>query len=248
MNKLHHRIKQHSKLSIHLTGLNNEKLAKILAEAKPMHEGIGGKSALVFIDKTPVFVKKVPLTNLEQCNENFMSTANIFDLPLCYQYGIGSAGFGAWRELAAHIMTTNWVISGECPNFPMMYHWRMFPTHQSDQMNFEQQQKLNRDVLYWENSDSIRHRLQTMYSSSAHICLFLEYIPQNLFGWLSGQINKSSNTAAAAVHLVDHGLAFTNSFMRERGFIHFDAHFENILTDGESLYFSDFGLGSVNKI
>ena len=58
-----------------------------------MHEGIGGKSALISIDDTPVFVKKVPLTDLEQLPQHFMSTANIFDLPLSYQYGVGSAGF-----------------------------------------------------------------------------------------------------------------------------------------------------------
>lgn len=50
-----------------------------------LHEGIGGKSALIFIDDTPVFVKKVPLTDLEQLDQNFISTANLFDLPLGYQ-------------------------------------------------------------------------------------------------------------------------------------------------------------------
>jgi hypothetical protein len=37
----------------------------------------------------------VPLTDLEQLPQHFMSTANIFGLPLSYQYGVGSAGFGA---------------------------------------------------------------------------------------------------------------------------------------------------------
>ena len=32
------------------------------------------------------------------------------------------------------------------------------------------------------------------------------------------------------------------SFMNEHGLLHFDAHFENILTDGERLYFTDYGL------
>ncbi|MEU9881214.1 hypothetical protein [Streptomyces phaeochromogenes] len=30
--------------------------------------------------------------------------------------------------------------------------------------------------------------------------------------------------------------------MNSRGLIHFDAHFENILTDGRRLYFADYGL------
>jgi len=118
------RIKQYSKVSTSLACLNQEKLKQILANAKPMHEGIGGKSALVSIDNTPVFVKKVPLTDLEQLPQHFMSTANFFNLPPGYQYGIGSAGFGAWRELATHVMTTNWAITGECANFPIMYHRR----------------------------------------------------------------------------------------------------------------------------
>lgn len=67
-----------------------------------MHEGIGGKSALISIDDTPIFIKKVPLTDLEYLDQNFMSTANLFNLPLSYQYGVGSAGFGAWHELAAY--------------------------------------------------------------------------------------------------------------------------------------------------
>jgi hypothetical protein len=49
--------------------------------------------------------------------------------PLVMQHmGVGSAGFGAWRELATHIMTTNWVITGESVNYPMMYHRRILPS------------------------------------------------------------------------------------------------------------------------
>lgn len=126
------RIKLYGQISTSLACLSNEKLKQILANAKPMHEGIGGKSALISIDDTPVFVKKIPLTDLEQLPQHFMSTANIFGLPLSYQYGVGSAGFGAWRELATHIMTTNWVITGKCANFPIMYHWRILPSSPGD--------------------------------------------------------------------------------------------------------------------
>lgn len=40
--------------------------------------------------------------------------------------GIGSPGcpgFGAWRELAVHTMTTNWVLADRFQGFPLMYHW-----------------------------------------------------------------------------------------------------------------------------
>lgn len=52
------RIKLYSQISISLSALSNEKLKQILAGGKPMHEGIGGKSALISINDTPVFVKK----------------------------------------------------------------------------------------------------------------------------------------------------------------------------------------------
>ena len=84
-----------------------------------------------------------------------MSTANIFNLPMCYQYGIGSTGFGAWRELAAHVMTTNWVITGQCPNFPIMYHWRILADTDSKIISDEEQTALDKDATYWENNAPI---------------------------------------------------------------------------------------------
>jgi hypothetical protein len=149
------RIKLYSQISTSLACLSNEKLKQILADSKPMHEGIGGKSALISIDDTPVFVKKVPLTDLEQLPQHFMSTKNLFDLPLGYQYGVGSAGFGAWRELATHIMTTNWVITGECANFPIMYHWRILPSSPGD-ININYWGDIEKYCQYWENSYVIR--------------------------------------------------------------------------------------------
>lgn len=60
------RIKLYGQISTSLACLSNAQIKQILANSKPMHEGIGGKSALISIDGTPVFVKKVPLTDLEQ--------------------------------------------------------------------------------------------------------------------------------------------------------------------------------------
>ena len=211
-----------------------------------MHEGIGGKSALISIDDTPVFVKKVPLTDLEQLPQHFMSTANLFNLPLGYQYGVGSAGFGAWRELATHIMTSNWVITGECANFPIMYHWRILSSHPGD-ININYWGDIEKYCQYWENSDVIRKRVLDLNNASAHIALFLEYAPQNLHDWLSAQIAKGDNSAEAAVAFVDEQLKETNKYMNASGLMHFDAHFENILTDGKLLYLSDFGLALSSK-
>ena len=76
---------------------------------------------------------------------------------MCYQYGIGSTGFGVWRELSAHIIATNWVMSGACPRFPVMCHWRILQTPQAKQVTKPMQKQLDKfglitiwfAVLYW---------------------------------------------------------------------------------------------------
>lgn len=235
------RIEQYNLLSPHLSSLSNAQLQQIVEKGKPMHKGIGGKSVLISIDGTPIFVKKIPLTDLEQLPQHFMSTANLFDLPLYYQYGVGSAGFGAWRELATHIMTTNWVITGECPNFPLLYHSCIMEDDPSD-MHLSEWGNLENYVEYWENNAAIRNRVDSLNKATMHITLFLEYIPYNLYNWLPDQIAHEGETAENAISLVNNQLQQTTQFMNARGLMHFDAHFKNILTDGKLLYLSDFGL------
>jgi hypothetical protein len=64
--------------------------------------------------------------------------------------------------------------------------------------------------------------------------MFLEYIPYVLETWLLLNPNKLQKP------LDD--LRTTIDFLRTKGTIHFDAHFRNILTDGEQIYLTDFGL------
>ena len=242
MIKLPDRIKTYCHMSTQLACLSNEQLAGLLRKAEQVHQGRGGHGVLLTLNGTKVFVKKVPLTDLEQQPENIMSTTNLFDLPLYYQYGVGSAGFGVWRELAAHVMTTNWVISDECPNFPLMYHWRVLPAIRPEQNHAERLDVLERDVQYWDNSPAVRQRLEAIDHSSSQVLLFLEYVPQTLYQWLGAQLNVGEKEAELAIKFAEDNLRITNDFINARGLLHFDAHFENILTDGRVLYFSDFGL------
>lgn len=48
------RIKQYNKISTSLACFSNVQLKQILVNAEAMHEGIGGKSCLCYIDETPV--------------------------------------------------------------------------------------------------------------------------------------------------------------------------------------------------
>ena len=235
------RIKTYAHVSTELTYLSDVRLSDLLHNTEPLHSGIGGNSSLLKIDGINIFVKKIPLADFERQPQHTLSTANLFGLPLYYQYGVGSVGFGAWRELVAHIMTTNWVISGACSNFPILYHWRILPAKPKD-LNIKYWGDLEKYSQYWENSTAIQKRVEAIHNASAHIVLFLEYLPQTLYQWLGEQLKVGEASAEAAVLFVDEALQSTNNFINIHGLVHFDAHFENILTDGKRLYFSDLGL------
>jgi hypothetical protein len=143
-------------------------------------------------------------------------------------------------------MTTNWVIAGECANFSIMYHWRILPNGPGD-INTNYWGGIEQYCQYWENSAAIRKRVEDLNKASVHIALFLEYVPQNLHEWLQCQIAKGGDNSETAVAFVDEHLKATNKHMNTHGLIHFDAHFENIHTDGERLYLSDFGLALSSK-
>jgi hypothetical protein len=240
------RTKTYSDISSELACLSDQKLMSLLDKAKAMYAGIGGRSVLLNIAENQVFVKKVPVTDLELMPEHRLSTANMFDLPLYYQYGVGSVGFGVWRELVTHMMTTNWVISGECPNFPILYHWRILPTSDT-YMDMSCRGGIDSYTEYWDNSIAVRKRIEAIHNAKVHLVLFLEYLPQHLHEWLKQSLAQGPEIGEAAVTFIDEQLKSANSFMNSHGLLHFDAHFENILTDGKLLYLSDFGLALSNK-
>ena len=240
-NQKDNRINIYSKITNELSPLSDSQLSTLLESSTPIGNSIGGASALLRICDTKIFIKKIRLTDIERLPENMMSTENLFHLPLYYQYGVGSTGFGAWRELAAHIITTNWVITDENIGFPLLYHWRILPSS-SQEPNNEQLMQLDKDVKYWNNSSAICGRLEANLHASADIVLFLEYFPYNLYQWFGHQFAQGDSAIEAACKMIQDQLTQTVSFMNHHGFLHFDAHFHNILTDGHQLYFSDFGL------
>ncbi|MGA3154082.1 MAG: serine/threonine protein phosphatase [Streptosporangiaceae bacterium] len=234
-----------STVSAALALQSDRRLGDLVDAGTPIGTGIGGSVLLVRVDGTPVFVKRVPLTDLERRPGNVMSTANLFQLPAFYQYGVNSAGFGAWRELAAHAMTTSWVLGSGCQGFPLLYHWRVLPAPAAAVP--DELQDVDRAVGYWNGSAAVRERIEAIRQSSASIVLFLEYFPQNLDEWLSARLAQGGAVAERACVMVERGLRTGVGCMNSRGLLHFDAHFENILTDGRRLYFADFGLAACSR-
>ncbi|MEU3656212.1 protein kinase family protein [Streptomyces sp. NPDC032161] len=237
------RVFAYADVGARLSLISDRRLEDAVAAAASIGSGIGGRSAEMQVTGRRVFVKRIPLTDMELQPEHVRSTANLFDLPLFYQYGVGSAGFGAWRELAAHILTTGWVLKDEYAGFPLLYHWRVLPdsppTSFADEFG-----GVEGAVAHWDGSPAVRRRLEAIGRSSFSLALFLEHVPQTLGAWLGEARNVGwQERGGQSPYLwVEDALRRGTEFMGARGMVHFDAHFSNLLTDGRQVYFADFGL------
>lgn len=226
------RLSQYEKANRYLKTLSQEQFSSLLASANPIRIGGWGDILSLTIEEVPVIVKKIRLTQEEM--QHPKSTRNFFDLPSYYQYGVGSAGFGAWRELAAHEMTTQWVLDGECHNFPLMYHARVLPRNPSGQPMFTEEQR-DEMVAYWDGSEAVGRRLAAADTATAEVVVCMEQLSESLHAALS--FGKKGD-----LEQLERELLLVTAFMQAKGFLHFDAHFHNLLTNGQHVYFADFGL------
>ncbi|GLY47485.1 hypothetical protein [Lentzea sp. NBRC 102530] len=225
------RLAAYATVSAALARLRDEELADLVERAEPAGSGIGGPTASLDVEGTRVFVKRLPLTDLELRNPG--STANLHDLPVHAHYGvglIGAAGFGAWREVAVHEMTTGWVLDGSYDGFPLTYHWRVLP-HPDQTLPAE----LDQAVDYW--GPEVAPRIEDLRTATSSIAVFVEHLPHDLHDWLN-----ACDDLESACEMVERELAAGVEFMNSRGLLHFDGHFRNVLTDGSRLYFADYGL------
>ncbi|MHC3467917.1 protein kinase family protein [Streptomyces sp. 7R007] len=230
------RLAAHADASTALALLSDREIEDLVASGTPAGTGIGGRSVVVEVAGRQVFVKQVPLTEEELLAENVRSTANLFDVPAYGHYGIGSPGFGTWRELAVHTMTTGWVVSGRFPGFPLTHHWRVLP-HPPRPLP-EALADVDRVVAYW--GPGLRRRVEALEKAPASLTLFLEHLPHTLHDWFDVQLRTGG--ADSACVMVERGLRAVTDFLHSQQLVHFDAHFQNILTDGRRLYLADYGL------
>ncbi|MFF7473056.1 protein kinase family protein [Streptomyces sp. NPDC008092] len=235
------RIALHTGIATSLALLGDAELAELVGAGEPLGTGIGGRTVRVAVGGSPVFVKRIPLTDREREPRHARSTANLFGLPPYCHYGIGAVGgpgFGAWRELAAHEVTTNWVLAGRFPGFPLLHHWRILPTTPVPLSG--ELADIDRAVAYWGGSTGVRERVEGLRDASASLTLFLEHVPSTLHDWLDAELRTDRADPACA--FTARGLEDLTAFLSGTHLLHLDAHFRNILTDGRQLYLTDFGL------
>lgn len=222
------RVSAYTELSTRLSEVPSSEMIRLLKKSK-IRAGWGTNHVLK-VGGQKIFAKKIPLTELEF--QHAFETRNLFKLPLFYNYGVGSAGFGAFRELIGQIKATNWVLKGDHLGFPLMYHYRILP--RTEPSSPPDKVWLKKYAEFWNGSEEVAKFIRARSQSKYEIVLFLEYFPMTLDSWVkknSTHINKP---------LKD--IFKTLSFLQKNKIIHFDAHKNNIMTDGKNFYLSDFGL------
>jgi hypothetical protein len=222
------RREEHDEISTRLALMEDRKMIELLAQTDAT--GGWGKSQALDLGDHTVFCKSVPLTQREY--ERPFCTENLFELPTYYNYGVGSGGFGVYRELVTHIRTTHWVLSGAHENFPLMYHHRVLP--RTGKRAGMSEEELKNYVRYWNDSAAVGRYVEERMQADYEVVFFLEHIPHVLGTWLPENLNRWTE--------VESQLLATFDFMRAQDVLHFDAHAYNLLTDGSNFYLADFGL------
>lgn len=223
-----------------LASTSTEVLQRWVNEAVPLGTGIGGATGRIVVDGEPVFVKQLRLTDAERQAGHWRHTRDLHGLPAHLHRNVGSVGVGAWRELAAHLLTTEWLLSGQAQSFPRLYHWRVLegaPASAPGSWN-----DTDRMLADWGQAPGLRARLEALAGASARLVLFMEHLPMNLQDWLACRRTAGPQALAAACRLVERALAVDVAAMNAGGLLHGDMHLRNLLTDGQRICFADFGL------
>jgi hypothetical protein len=218
--------------STYLASRRDAELATLVDASRTGGVGVGGDWSKLDVDEVPVFAKRIRLTDRELARPR--RTANLFDLPLHCQYGIGGPGFNGWRELAANAITTEGVLAGETRAFPLLLHWRVLP---GTPPPAAEHADIDAAVAALGGSSAVRARLEALAAASVSLVLFLEYLPYPLRGWLR-------DDPAGRAGMLERQLFEIVAFLRKRKLLHMDGHFDNMRTDGEQIYLTDFGLAT----
>ncbi|MBY8851151.1 serine/threonine protein phosphatase [Saccharothrix longispora] len=222
---------RHRRLSALLASRDDADLAALL-EGGRATAGVGGGTAVLDVDGTPVFAKRVPLTDRELAHPR--STANLFDLPTFCQYGVVSPGFNAWRELAANRIVTDAVLSGDADAFPLLHHWRVLPGRPPVAAEHADVEAV---VAALGGSPAVRARLEALARAPASLVLFFEHLAHPVSVLLD-------EDPVGRAEEVERQLLRITAFLRDRRLLHMDGHLGNMRTDGERVFLTDFGLAT----
>jgi hypothetical protein len=236
------RLAKRDAMAAKLSSLSDREVRSLLDAGTEPRVGIGGATQSIEVAGSPVFVKAIKLSNLE-VDAGPGDTRNLFGLPPWYHYGVGagSTGFNAWREVATHEMVSDWVIGDERGPFPLLYHWRIVPNVARRELG---EAGILRALKFWADSAQVETRLRALSATTTVVAVFIEHVPLVLRGWLDRQLAFGREEMAGSAQRVLDQLLGAAKQMRAHGLVHFDAHLDNVLTTGQQLVVSDFGLAA----
>jgi hypothetical protein len=215
-------VRDPEELRHHLGDMTDEALlASVTAGTLPSGLGV---SSTTTIGVEKVFVKRLPLTDIEAARP--YSTRNHFELPTFYAYGVGSAGFGAWRELAALQAVSG--VSG----LPVHLHHRVMPRSTPSQSLGWSEEAY---VEYWGGSPAVGRYLEARNSATHELWIvLLEHAGSRADLWLTEHPEDVNDLLDEVFDAI--------AELQTRHMVHFDAHWGNIVTDGSRCRLVDFGL------
>jgi hypothetical protein len=200
--------------------MTDDELLSIVGESTDQGWGAAGVASL---GGAPVFLKRLPLTQVEVDHPG--STKNRFRLPTYYSYGLGSAGFTSWRELAVHQATSGLL------GFPQLLHHRVMPrTARARELPWSREQY----VAYWRGSAAIGRFIEARDAAPSEIWIVTDHHPHVAHTWLLDNQHAIDELLAQIFSCIEqlHGL----------GIVHFDVHLRNVVGNGSAWRLTDFGL------
>jgi hypothetical protein len=224
------RLRDHDRRARRLSELTDDELGSLLAfdRTRPL---LWGGACTFELGGEAIFAKRIPLTSMELARVG--ATDNHHALPLVYHYGVGSRGFGAWRELAITRRLVDWARDGLSAPFPLLAHHRVLaiPAGQSRMTA----PALAEYVRTWNDDANVQRLAVEREQATQSLILCFEHVPHTLRAWLDAHQSRTGPVLDSVLR------AF--GILRDQGILHLDAHFENVLIDNdERVYVADFGL------
>jgi serine/threonine protein kinase len=220
------RYELYNKLSNKLVTLTDKELLELTNIKSEIKKW--GDHGVIKLETNNIFFKKLPLS--EKFALNQFNTKNLYNIPVNCNYGFGTAGVNPWRELITHIKTSNWVLTKDIENFPLLYYYRII---KDNNHNFET--GMNEKLLERFNFKNYHSYLEERAKCNYKIVMFLEYIPNMLYKYIEKDINYVKYFFKESTKILD--------FLQKNGILHLDTHWGNYLVDDYGkLYLTDFGI------
>jgi hypothetical protein len=224
------RHKLYFELNDKLSYLSDDEVKQIIRTKHTDKAKKWGLNKIHIINNHKIFIKAIPVAKLFA--QNRFNSSNLYHIPAYYNYGYGSAGINPWRELLLHIKTTNFVLNDVCDFFPVLYHYRII----TDSDNSNIISGLDKDLMKrWDNNHYIKKYLKDRSNADLKIVLFLEFIPNVAYEYLSKNPDFVADFFSQSKRIIN--------FCNKNGILHNDSHMGNyIIDENNRVYLTDFGL------